>query len=204
MQHILVGYSVIFGWPYQKKFKEVLLTLVFQSEWKIDTHSFSCGRKPIGKTEALQRRDSERDDVSNRQPHNYLLNHLFRRRSTKISKLRVSGLCEGNLPVTGQFPAQRASKGKNIVFITLKRKMNELSSCFGVLWSVFQFYICPVGIVWGILTCLQHFVVSFFLLNLIIKINFHDQIWALMVPILETRHIRELSSRYCCRQKSAS
>ena len=38
-----------------------------------------------------------------------LLNRLFRRRSKKTSKLRVIGLCEGNSPVTGEFPAQKAS-----------------------------------------------------------------------------------------------
>ena len=39
-----------------------------------------------------------------------LTNGLFRRRSKKTSKLRVTGLCEGNSPVTGEFPAQRTSK----------------------------------------------------------------------------------------------
>ena len=37
-----------------------------------------------------------------------LLNRLFRRRSKKTSKLR-HWLCDGNSPVTGEFPAQRAS-----------------------------------------------------------------------------------------------
>ena len=32
----------------------------------------------------------------------------------EISKLRVTGLCEGNLPVTSEFPAQRASNAENI------------------------------------------------------------------------------------------
>ena len=32
-----------------------------------------------------------------------------RRRSKKTSKLRVAGLYEGNSPVIGEFPAQRAS-----------------------------------------------------------------------------------------------
>ena len=32
----------------------------------------------------------------------------------KISKLRVTGLCEGNSPVTGEFPAQRASNAENV------------------------------------------------------------------------------------------
>ena len=38
----------------------------------------------------------------------------FRRRSNKTSKLRVTGLCEGNPPVTGGLPSQRASRAKNI------------------------------------------------------------------------------------------
>ena len=45
--------------------------------------------------------------VSNHQPHDCLHNRLFRRRSKKISKLCVTGLCAGNSPVTGEFPAQR-------------------------------------------------------------------------------------------------
>ena len=36
-----------------------------------------------------------------------------RRRSKKISKLRVTGLCEGNPSVTGRFPSQKASNTKN-------------------------------------------------------------------------------------------
>ena len=62
---------------------------------------------------SLQWRHNERDDVSNHQPHDCLLNRLFRCRSNKTSKLRVTGLCEGNSPVTVQFPAQRASKTSN-------------------------------------------------------------------------------------------
>ena len=34
--------------------------------------------------------------------------------SKKTSKLRVTGLCEGNSPVTGEFPAQRASNADNV------------------------------------------------------------------------------------------
>ena len=37
-----------------------------------------------------------------------------KRRSKKTSELRVTGLCEGKSPVTGEFPAQRASKEKNV------------------------------------------------------------------------------------------
>ena len=47
-------------------------------------------------------------------PHNCLLNRLSRRRSKKTSKLRVTGLCEGNSPLTGDFPPQRASNADNV------------------------------------------------------------------------------------------
>ena len=36
------------------------------------------------------------------------------RRSKKISKLRVTGLCVGNSPVTGEFPPQRTSNAENV------------------------------------------------------------------------------------------
>ena len=40
-----------------------------------------------------QWRDNEHDGVSNYQLHDCLLNRLFRRRSKKTSKLRVTGIC---------------------------------------------------------------------------------------------------------------
>ena len=46
----------------------------------------------------LRWRHNELDGVSNHQPHICLLNRLFRRRSKKASKLRVTGLCVGNSP----------------------------------------------------------------------------------------------------------
>ena len=63
---------------------------------------------------ALQWRHNERDGVSTHQPHDCLLNRLFRCRSYKTSKLRVTGLCEGNSPLTGEFPTQRASNAENV------------------------------------------------------------------------------------------
>ena len=62
----------------------------------------------------LQWRHNGPDSVSNHQPHHCLLNRLFRRRSKKTSKLRVTGLCAGNSPETGQFPAQMASYAENV------------------------------------------------------------------------------------------
>ena len=48
----------------------------------------------------LQWRHNEHGGVSNYQHLVCLLNRLFRRRSKKTSNLRVTGLCEGNSPVT--------------------------------------------------------------------------------------------------------
>ena len=62
---------------------------------------------------SLRWRHNEHDGVSNHQPHGCLLNRLFRRKSKKPSKLRVTGLCEGNSPVTSEFPAQMASNAEN-------------------------------------------------------------------------------------------
>ena len=66
------------------------------------------------RSSTLQWRHNERDCVSNHQLHNYLLNRLFGRRSKKISKLRFTGLCERNSPVTGGFHTQRASNAENV------------------------------------------------------------------------------------------
>ena len=46
----------------------------------------------------LRWRHNDHAGVSNHQPHGCLLNRLFRRRSKKTSKLRVTGLCVGNSP----------------------------------------------------------------------------------------------------------
>ena len=43
-------------------------------------------------------RHNDHDGVSNHQSHGCLLSRLFRRRSKKTSKLRVTGLCVGNSP----------------------------------------------------------------------------------------------------------
>ena len=68
----------------------------------------------IKSIKTLQWRHNVRDIVSNHQPHDCLLNRLFRRRSKKTLKLRVIGLFAGNSPGTGEFPAQRANDAENV------------------------------------------------------------------------------------------
>ena len=49
-------------------------------------------------TKSLQWRHNDHDGVSNHQPRGCLLKRLYMRWSKKTSKLRVTGLCEGNSP----------------------------------------------------------------------------------------------------------
>ena len=61
----------------------------------------------------LQLRHNEGDGVSNHRCPDCLLHRLLRRKSKKTSKLRVTGLCEGNPLVIGRFPSQRDSNAEN-------------------------------------------------------------------------------------------
>ena len=91
----------------------------------VDVWYRAIGANPF----SLQWHYSGRAGVSNHNPHDCLLKRLFRRRSKKTSKLRVSGLCEANSPVTvtGEFPAQRTSNADNA-------SIWWLSSCMDWAW----------------------------------------------------------------------
>ena len=52
--------------------------------------------------------------ISNHQPHDCLLNRLFRHRSKKTSKLRITGFCVGNSPATSEFPVQMVSNTEDV------------------------------------------------------------------------------------------
>ena len=62
----------------------------------------------------LQWRHNEHNCVSNHHPRHCLLNRLFGHRLKKTSKFRVTCLCVGNSPRTGEFPAQMASNAENV------------------------------------------------------------------------------------------
>ena len=67
------------------------------------------------------------DGISNHQPHDCLLNRLFRRRSKKTSKFRVTGLCTENSPGTGEFSAQMASNAENVSISWSHHELNSPS-----------------------------------------------------------------------------
>ena len=57
----------------------------------------------------LQWRHNERGGVLNHRRPDCLLSRLFCCSAKKTSELRVTGFCEGNSPVTDEFPAEGAS-----------------------------------------------------------------------------------------------
>ena len=57
-----------------------------------------CNRFQTACAISLRWRHNVCDSVSNHQPYDYLMNRLFRHRSKKTSKLRITGLCAGKSP----------------------------------------------------------------------------------------------------------
>ena len=80
-----------------------------------------------GESIALQWRHNGRDGVSDHQPHDCLLNSLPK----KTSKLSVTGLCEGNSPVTSESPHKGPVTGKMFPF-------NDV--IMGLLFEIFLKY----------------------------------------------------------------
>ena len=78
-----------------------------------------------GSALTLQWRHTWGDGVSNHQHGHCLLNRLLRRRSKQISNFRITGLCEGNSPVTGEFPAQLASNARNVTIWWLHHDLSD-------------------------------------------------------------------------------
>ena len=85
---------------------------------------------------SLQWRHNGCNNVLNHQPHDCLLNRLFRRRSKKTSKLRVIGLCAGNSPVTGEFPAQMASHAENVSILMTYHVDRSAATKISLQWPV--------------------------------------------------------------------
>ena len=77
--------------------------------------------------ETLHWRHNDHDGVSNHQPHGCLLNHLFRRRSKKTPKLRVTGLCVGNSPEPVNSPHKGPVSRKMFPFDDVIMMFTELA-----------------------------------------------------------------------------
>ena len=102
----------------------------------------------------LQWRHNECDGISNHQPRDCLRNRLFRYKWKK-TKLRVTGLCAGNLPVTVEFPAQRARNAEMYPFddvIMQQRADNQVLSHGDIKPGDYRFYWSVYMILGSILT----------------------------------------------------
>ena len=88
----------------------------------------------------LHWRHNELDGVSDHQPHDCLLTCLFRHRSKKTSKLRVTGLCEGNSPGPANCPHKRPVTRKTFPFDDVIMRIHSTvnKSCYIVcmLWNL--------------------------------------------------------------------
>ena len=97
---------------------EITMRLLICFDKNVTSSECPCHHLPrtIGITpkRSLHWRHIGHKGVSIHQLHHCLLNRLFRRRSKKTSKLRGTGLCAGNSPVTGEFPTQMASNAEDI------------------------------------------------------------------------------------------
>ena len=93
-----------------------------------------------------------RDGVSNHQSHHCLFNCLFiERRSKETLKLRVTGLCAGNSPVTGEFSAQMANNAEDVsIWWRHHARRITTNPQYGVLSNVL---IC---VTWSILSLWLH------------------------------------------------
>ena len=95
-------------------------------------------------------RHNEHNGVSNHQHYVYLLNCPFRRRSKKISKLRVTGVCAVNSYVTSEFPTKMASTAENVSIwwrhhvLTKKQECHSLRSLHHLLY--------PTSLYWSLWT----------------------------------------------------
>ena len=107
---------------------------------------------------ALNWRHNGHDSVSSHQPHHCLLNRLFRRRSQKTSKLRVTGLCVGNSPGTGEFRAQMAGYAENVSIrwrhhIIFRGLWSDVITWNGTLFGGFHSQRASNAAIWCFLHC---------------------------------------------------
>ena len=110
---------------------------------------FCCGLVPVGLSipfraislarNTLKWRHDGHDGVSNHQPHDCLLSRLFRCRSKKTSKLRVTGLCEGNSPASNAENVSIWLRHHELYYfpVPVKRPWNiVLNASHGLPWAI--------------------------------------------------------------------
>ena len=121
MRNIEIEYSfqTILTFPNQSELKST--RKLSSNEWLKFANVRRYGWKDMGETDQSEHEINHDNDVilsamtSQITSLTIVYSTVYsRRRSKKTSKLRATGPCEGNSPVTGEFPAQRASNAENV------------------------------------------------------------------------------------------
>ena len=132
-----------------------------------------------------------------------------RRRSKKTSKLCITGLCEGNSPVTSEFSAQRTCKAENVSMWWCHHVIFNLNSiCFPV--SCFPKYSLLLDSPWQI-----YHILFLFINHLVYKVNWladvrlilyhipvsiifvsHNEICQAVLAILSTSIARDMTGSW--------
>ena len=87
---------------------------------------------------ALEWRHNVRDGVSNHRRLDRLHNRFLRRRSKKTSKLRATGLWEGNPLMTSEFPAQMASNAENVSIWWRHHSIADICGAKSLSWCFIE------------------------------------------------------------------
>ena len=120
----------------------ILLAVTMQREVSLADYQVKTGLSNVVPS-SVATKTTHYDDVimsaicvSTHQPHDCLFHRLFRRRSKKTSKFRVTDLCAGNSPVTGEFPAQMASNAENFSIWWRHHAARKTTWFLPVWWSI--------------------------------------------------------------------
>ena len=83
--------------------------------------------------------------------------------SKKTSKLHVTGLCEGNSPVTGEFPTQRASNAENASIWWHHHDAYSIPMC--------DYSTCSESSLLKLYICMLHYIYTHFSLKITIAFS---------------------------------
>ena len=131
----------IFPWPCSVAFKWKDIYTPLLNFTIIKFVAFTA-EEYVCQPSTLKWRHKERDGVSNHRRPDCLLNRLLKRRSKRTSKLRVTGRCEGNSWVTGEFSAKRVSNAAN-ASIWWRHHVHNVVPCNSVMAVTYREFSAP-------------------------------------------------------------
>ena len=102
-RYIAVQYQTILDTKHDISTGNAFILKILSAKYLVSTQGEKLGRTLDSQNFTLQWRHNGCDGISNHRRLDCLLIRLFGHRSKKRSKLRVTGLCEGNPPVTSGF-----------------------------------------------------------------------------------------------------